>query len=306
MKRIGLNLLLLFLAPAVHAQETGYRKPVVVVNYFNYSSDFSKSDCELARSAVLASLSAVPRVRVVDVDTEASIDEETRRRLKETALADELARNGRMKQLGADYLLEGNVSKMEVERKDDSKGNTTFYGKVTYTIKVISTENGTTAFTNNYTTSSGSCKTTEEARNDALKEAAVGCGLIESVFPLKGTLIELDYTEKKEKLKTCYVSLGSIHGAEKGMYLDVKSVVNKAGREVYEDVGVLRIEQVLAGDLSECSVARNGKELLTAVRQYCAKKASDEKNARPLLVRSRCDTGNIFKDAGDAIKGLFK
>lgn len=44
-------------------------------------------------------------------------------------------------------------------------------------------------------------------------------------------------------MKTCYVSLGSLHGVEEGMFLDAKSVTNIAGRTVYEEVGVLKIEK---------------------------------------------------------------
>ena len=297
MKRIVLNLFfLLFFVLFAHAQESKYRKPVVVVNYFNKSSEIKAGDCELARNAVLASLSKFPRLRVIDVETEASIDEETKRRLKESALADELARSGQMKQLGADYILEGFISKLEAQREKDSKGNITYDGKMAYTIKVVSTKDGTVVFSNNYTASDSSCKTEAEAKTNALKKAAVTCDLIENVFPLNGTLIELDYTEKKGKMKTCYVSLGSAHGVAEGTILDVKSVVNKAGREVYEDIGILRIEKILAEDLSECSVVSNGKELLAAIKQYIMKKTTDEKNAKPLLVNSRCDTGNIIID----------
>lgn len=297
MKKIGLNLLfLLSFVLFAHAQEGKYRKPVVVVNYFNKSSEIKAGDCELARNAVLASLSKFDRLRVVDVETESSIDEETKRRLKESALADELARSGQMKQLGADYILEGHISKLETQRKKDSKGNITYEGTMAYTIKVVSTVDGTVVFTNNYAPSVGSRKTEAEAKTDVLKKAEVDCNLIENVFPLNGTLIELDYTEKKGKMKTCYVNLGTAHGVAEGTFLDVKSVVNKAGREVYEDIGVLKIEKILAEDLSECSVVSNGKELLEAIKQYIVKKTTDEKNAKPLLVSSRCDTGNLIKD----------
>ena len=297
MKRIGLNLLfLLSFVLFAHAQDSKYRKPVVVVNYFDKSSEIKTGDCELARNAVLASLSKYPRLRVIDVETESSIDEETKRRLKEEALADELARSGQMKQLGADYIMEGYISKLEAQREKDSKGNITYDGKMAYSIKVVSTEDGTVVFSNNYTASDSSCKTEAEAKTNALKKAAVTCDLIENVFPLNGTLIELDYTEKKGKMKTCYVNLGTVHGVAEGMFLDVKSVTNKAGREVYEDVGVLKIEKILAEDLSECSVVSNGKELLEAIKQYIVKKTTDEKNAKPLLVNSRCDTGNLIKD----------
>ena len=163
MKRISLNLFLfLFIALFAHAQEGKYRKPVVVVNYFNKSSEIKSGDCELARNAVLASLSNYPRLRVVDVETESSIDQETKRRLKEEALADELARSGQMKQLGADYILEGFVAKLVTQSKKDSEGKISYKGEVAYTIKVVSTENGTVAFSNNYTASSGSCDTEAE------------------------------------------------------------------------------------------------------------------------------------------------
>lgn len=297
MKRISLNLFLfLFIALFAHAQEGKYRKPVVVVNYFNKSSEIKSGDCELARNAVLASLSNYPRLRVVDVETESSIDQETKRRLKEEALADELARSGQMKQLGADYILEGFVSKLETQRKTDSEGKVSYKGQMAYTIKVVSTENGTVAFSNNYTASSGSCDTEAEARTKALKDAAVTCEMIEAVFPLNGILVDQDYTEKKGKMKTCYVTLGSIHGVVEGVFLDVRKSKNIASRTVYEEVGVLKVEKVLADDLSECSVVSNGKEILEATKEYTKMKTINEEAAKPLLVSSRCDTGNLFKD----------
>ena len=297
MKRISLNLFLfLFIALFAHAQEGKYRKPVVVVNYFNKSSEIKSGDCELARNAVLASLSNYPRLRVVDVETESSIDQETKRRLKEEALADELARSGQMKQLGADYILEGFVSKLETQSKKDSEGKISYKGQVAYTIKVVSTENGTVAFSNNYTASSGSCDTEAEARTKALKDAAVTCEMIEAVFPLNGILVDQDYTEKKGKMKTCYVTLGSIHGVVEGVFLDVRKSKNIASRTVYEEVGVLKVEKVLADDLSECSVVSNGKEILEATKEYTKMKTINEEAAKPLLVSSRCDTGNLFKD----------
>lgn len=297
MKRVSLNLfLLLFFALFVNAQESKYRKPVVVVNYFNKSSEIKSGDCELARNAVLSSLSNYPRLRVIDVETEASIDQETKRRLKEEALADELARSGQMKQLGADYILEGFVSKLETQRKTDSEGKVSYKGEMAYTIKVVSTENGTVAFSNNYTASSGSCDTEAEAKTKALKDAAVTCEMIEAVFPLNGTLVDQDYTEKKGKMKTCYVTLGSIHGVVEGVFLDVRKSKNIASRTVYEEVGVLKVEKVLADDLSECSVVSNGKEILEATKEYTKMKTINEEAAKPLLVSSRCDTGNLFKD----------
>lgn len=297
MKRVSLNLfLLLFFALFANAQESKYRKPVVVVNYFNKSSEIKSGDCELARNAVLSSLSNYPRLRVIDVETEASIDQETKRRLKEEALADELARSGQMKQLGADYILEGFVSKLVTQRKTDSEGKVSYKGEMAYTIKVVSTENGTVAFSNNYTASSGSCDTEAEAKTKALKDAAVTCEMIEAVFPLNGTLVDQDYTEKKGKMKTCYVTLGSIHGVVEGVFLDVRKSKNIASRTVYEEVGVLKVEKVLADDLSECSVVSNGKEILEATKEYTKMKTINEEAAKPLLVSSRCDTGNLFKD----------
>lgn len=297
MKRVSLNLfLLLFFALFANAQESKYRKPVVVVNYFNKSSEIKSGDCELARNAVLSSLSNYPRLRVIDVETESSIDQETKRRLKEEALADELARSGQMKQLGADYILEGFVSKLETQRKTDSEGKVSYKGQMAYTIKVVSTENGTVAFSNNYTASSGSCDTEAEARTKALKDAAVTCEMIEAVFPLNGILVDQDYTEKKGKMKTCYVTLGSIHGVVEGVFLDVRKSKNIASRTVYEEVGILKVEKVLADDLSECSVVSNGKEILEATKEYTKLKTINEEAAKPLLVSSRCDTGNLFKD----------
>lgn len=297
MKRVSLNLfLLLFFALFANAQESKYRKPVVVVNYFNKSSEIKSGDCELARNAVLSSLSNYPRLRVIDVETESSIDQETKRRLKEEALADELARSGQMKQLGADYILEGFVSKLETQSKKDSEGKISYKGQMAYTIKVVSTENGTVAFSNNYTASSGSCDTEAEAKTKALKDAAVTCEMIEAVFPLNGTLVDQDYTEKKGKMKTCYVTLGSIHGVVEGVFLDVRKSKNIASRTVYEEVGVLKVEKVLADDLSECSVVSNGKEILEATKEYTKMKTINEEAAKPLLVSSRCDTGNLFKD----------
>lgn len=297
MRKIGLNLfLLLFFAVFTYAQESKYRKPVVMVNYFNKSSEIKSSDCELVRNAVLSSLSNYPRLKVVDVETEASIDQETKRRLQEEAIADELARSGQMIQLGADYILEGVVSKLSTQSETDSKGKISYKSEVSYTIKVISTKNGTVVFTENYTTSSVLCDTEEKARIGALESAMVTCEMIEYLFPLNGTLVDQDYTEKKGKMKTCYVTLGSIHGIVEGVFLDVRKSKNIAGKTVYEEVGIIKVEKVLAEDLSECSIVSKGKDILEAIKEYTKLKTTNEAEAKPLLVSSRCDTGNLIKD----------
>lgn len=306
MKRVSLNLFfLLFFALLVNAQESKYRKPVVIVNYFDNTTDIKKSECELARNAIISSLSKHPRIRVVDVETESSIDEETKRRLQEAALADELARSGQIKQLGADYILEGHISKLNIQKKKDSEGKITYDSDIAYSIKVISTEDGTVAFTHNYTSSVSSRETEAEARTEALKKAYIDCNLIETVFPLNGKMIDTDYTVKKNKMKTCYINLGSLHGVVEGQYLDVKSIRYIASRAVYEDVAVLKIEKVLADDLSECVVVKNGKELLEATKDYLKQKTINESEAKPLVVCSRCDTGSFWTDMKEEGKNLI-
>lgn len=271
-------------------QETEYRKPVILVNTFKNSSEISKSLAETFRSSWVASASRKERIHVIDITTESSLSEETKRRLREETLSDELARSGEMTQLGANYILDGTLFSVVVTesktKKKDGTYDYSYTAKLTYSLKLISTEDGTIAYSTSLTTSSTK-GTKNEAYNDVFSNGYIGCELLNEVAPLSGKVIDTDYTIKKDKMRTCYVNIGAKQGIEKGDYLTVNNVKYIGGEAVPNRIGTLKVVNVYE-NLSECKVDTDGERLLSAMKEYLKMKTVAPESAAELKVVTQC------------------
>lgn len=298
MKRFLLVLMLITLVSNVHlfAQDTEFRKPVVLVNYFKHSGPVHANETEKLRASVISSISKSGRLNVVDIATESSLSEETKRRLREETIGDELARNGEMNQLGANYILECTASNIIVNRKEreyKEKREIYYEAELTYAINIISTENGTIIFSQNYS-SKKSADSESEARNDAFS-CGISCEVINTMAMLEGEMVETDYTvnKKGKKMETCYIKLGSSHGVSSGDFFNICKAKFVAGEAIYENIGKLEVEKAY-DKISECKVFSNSEDVLNAMKEYLKMKTISPEAAKPLMVRSRCGSGRII------------
>lgn len=290
MKNLLLIVLLFVCVKVVGQEAEEYRRPVILVNTFKNAGRISKSEAETFRNSMIASASKINRVQVIDVTTESSLSQETRRRLREEALSDELARSGEMVQLGANFIMEGTVSDVVVteNQKKDSEGKIkyTYTAKLTYSLRLISTENGTLAYSDSYGTS-----VTKDTRNEAysavFNNGYLTCAFLNEVAPLSGNVIETDYTVKKDKLHCCYITIGGKKGIKRNDYLTVMGVKYVAGEAVPKRIGSLRVIEVF-DNIARCKVDTEAKELLKAIKEYLKMKTVAPESAQPLVVKTQC------------------
>ena len=106
--------ILLFLAMALCSIGVFAKKQVVYVEYFSWSSGIGEARTEQVRNAVISAIASYQHVQVVDVASQSSLATEKSRRSSEDALEDETARIGKMKQLGANFLVQGYVSTLDI------------------------------------------------------------------------------------------------------------------------------------------------------------------------------------------------
>ena len=75
--------------------------------------------------------------------------------------------------------------------------------------------------------------------------------------------------------------------------LDVFEVKLIAGREAKTEIGSLRVEEVVAGDLSMCVVIKGGKEIMAAFRKGSEMRVLTKKD-------------NALKNLGQGLVDSFK
>ena len=260
MKKIIVSILGIFLFLPAFAQ-----KPVVVVDYFT-SPSCKQSSISALRGQVIAGITETNRVNLIDVESEASLTLEASRRSSELALGDQTARIGKMRTLGANYIITGVVSTVSAE-KQVLQGVTFYTGNVVYSLKVVNAEDGTLIGAETYTysgLSAGKANTADAAIVGTLEKAQRDMALfVSKYFKAEGTIVEMGEM-KGGKAKNCYISLGASSGIEVGQKCEVYEVKMIAGREAKSLVGVVTVEEVLAEDLSECKFVSGAKDIVAA------------------------------------------
>ena len=238
------------------------QKHVVVVDHFTASS-CKQSDLINLRNHVISGINEIGTVDLIDVEAEEALSVEATRRSNESALADETARLGVMKTLGAHYLLTGTASKLGADRKQSNH----YTGNVAFTLKVVNVEDGTLIGAETYQYSNlaaGSSQTADGALQATLALVKNSMSVFASkYFKANGVIVELGEM-KGGKLKTCYINLGSASGMEVGEDLLIHEIKMIAGVQAREEVGKLKVETVLADGLSKCKVVSGADKVLEA------------------------------------------
>ena len=140
---------------------------------------------------------------------------------------------------------------------------------------------------------SGGGDTPDEAITDALKQVKNQMkNFVDENFKLKAVILGEGFEVKKIKeMVSCLITMGSDHGVDKGQRLDVSVINIIAGRETNKVIGQITIQEVLAGDLSQCKVTKGGEEILKAMNDYLKIKEEDPANAKELQVVTKKQSG---------------
>ncbi len=267
MKRLLLLVALVATVGAAVAQEG---KAKMLVDYFTYSSSTNGKYADAVRNQVIAGITDKNRLTVIDVDSEATLRIEAERRSQEQAMGDAANRNEIMRSLNATYALNGNVDHITVTRKRTDSGQTYYDAEVVYTLKVVNVADGTLKASKAFKSYGGgslfsSGETSEKAIAGAITSIADDMHkFIDIHFPLSAKIVDLK-EHKKGALKSCYVNLGSDHGISPGQYITVFHLKQIAGRETKVEIGRMKVDEVIAGDLCDCSVTKGGKEIYAII-----------------------------------------
>ncbi len=311
MKKVIFSIFAMMLTIGVMAAD----KPVIFVDYFYASSSIDSiyEDIEdEVRNHVLSGLMKFGHIQVQDVDAQYALNKESQRRSSEAAMADETARVGEMRQLGANYLIEGQVSSVTTEYHPGDGSTDPYYtAKLVYTLKLINCADGTVVDSKTYTHGAGlaelaSGSTPKAAVADIYKyiEPAMKV-FVKKNFKLDGTIVDSDYTINKDKMVDCYITLGSESGIQEKMKLEVSVPKVVAGQVTYNVVGELSVVEVVSGTLSKCKVTKGQKELAAAMENYLKIKADDKENAHPIKVLTK-EANEAAEKTGAFFKGLFQ
>lgn len=288
MKKLSMILLMVLCSIGIYA-----KKQVVYVEYFSYSTEIGTARTEQVRNAVISSLASYQHIQVVDVASQSSLAQEKDRRSEEDALEDETARIGKMKKLGANFLIQGYVSTLDITEKVEynkkGEAKTRYNAVMSYSIKVIDCENGTLLSTDMYSYDCKNCKNSEECVQKMLKKVPKSVKeVVTKNFKLSSIILDSDYeSNNKDKLIKCYINLGEDDGVVSGTVFAVKQAIIKVGRVSWVEIGEIVVENIVAGDLALCKVKKGAKEIYTALEEIISIKETDPNNAHDLIVESK-------------------
>lgn len=283
------------------------QKPVVYAGTFYKSDKISEAHALQVRSSIVSGLVDTQRFDVRDTDSDKQLAAESERRASEEAMSDENARTEVMTELAAKYLVYGFITECEAA-KSDTEGGFAYKGNVAYTVKVVETATKKVVATKDFKLTgmlSGGGDTPDEAITDALKQVKNQMkNFVDENFKLKAVVLGEGFEVKKgNEMVSCLITMGSDHGVEKGQRLDVSVINIIAGRETNKVIGQITIQEVLAGDLSQCKVTKGGEEILKAMNDYLKIKDEDPDNAKELQVVTKKQSG--FKNLLKQAEGMF-
>lgn len=282
------------------------QKPVMYAGSFTYADNVEVSNVLEVRSAIVSGIIDTQRFDLIDADSKDQLNTEAERRSSEEAMADKAARASAMQEKAAQYLLYGYIAQCE-GIASDTEGGSNYTGEVKFTVKVVQTSDKKVVASKDFNLSGFKCgagDTPQAAISDALRHVKNDMkNFVDENFKLKAVIIGEGFETKRNKeMVTCLINLGSDHGVEKGQRLDVSVVNMVAGREVNKVIGQITIQEVMAGDLSQCKVNKGGEEILKAMNDYLLIKDQDPENAKELQVETKKQSGmkNLLKQGGAA------
>ena len=257
-------------------------KPSVLVEKFTNKSTANSSVCNAVQQAIVSGLVGTGRLTVVDAGTMADLP---------------TVKNDRLLFLndnGIQWMVEGILNSVSSAHKSSTiSGKTTYYyeGDVNYTLTLINTETGVTAISETYIESA-----TGDSSDEAIMRAANDAKgrmnrFVQENFKVEATIKALDEVDNKKGAKSCYISIGSDKGIEAGQIFEVFSQIEIAGEQVDKKIGEVKVQEVMSGTLSRCSVKNGGPAI----------KSSFE-NQQKITVRSRPKKESVLGGLGGLLK----
>ncbi len=289
---------------------TNAQKQVMYAGTFNKTGNMSNEYALQVRASIIAGLVDTQRFELIDIDASNILDVESGRRQLEAAMADAEARNKVMVEKAAQLLVYGDIKSCEATKSVSDDGSVSYSAEIAYTIKVVEAATKSTVASKDFSYG-GIAKmaigsTADEAITNGLSYVKSDMKkFVDENFKINGIIEPGDYelNKKGNKMKTCYINLGSDNGIKKGQLFDVQKTEIVLGRESTDIIGSLKVVEVTAGDLSKCEVEADGDKILEAMNEYLDIRDSDPDNAKPLKVVTKAKKIDIINIGIGFVKG---
>ena len=230
-------------------------KPNVLVEAFTNKSNSSNVACNNLRQEIIAGLIDTERLTILDASTISDLPESKNDRLVTLG------------EMGIQYYIEGTLNSIDTKKSEikgsDGKTKTQYQATINYTLTIIDTSSGITKSSETYKDSYTIGSTEDEAMLKAIEYAKKRMKrFVDENFKVEAVIKAIDEVDKKG-VKTCYISVGSDLGITKGQIFEVFSKKEIAGEMINSKIGELKVEEVLSGTLTKCSVKNGGNVIKT-------------------------------------------
>jgi hypothetical protein len=254
-------------------------KPNVVVAEFVNKSNVGSVPNNNLRQEIVSGLMETGRMTVVEQSTLGQMP-----KAKNELLL-------KLSEMGIQYYIEGTFN--SADRKSRTLSSSTYYEcDISYTLTIIETETGITKSSETLKESYSSGSTSDEALLKAIAKARKQMTrFVDNNFKVDAIIKGLDEVDGKKGVKTCYINIGSNTGMTKGQICEVFCEKEVVGEKIESKIGELKIEEVLSGTLSKCSVKSGGVEM---------KRCFDEQ--RVMTVRTRAKKESVFDKANKLLE----
>lgn len=304
LKKFILGCAALAFTVAAAAQEG---KPRMYINNFTFAEGVTEANGTAVYQAVIAGINSTKRFEVATEGMESALSQEIARRSSEAAMHDAKTRNEVLMAAGCQYVMDGNVIKCDIETTVLEDGSKLYNCILSYSLTVAEVATSTTVATEKFDSKSGIFTGSITSASSPEQAIANEVGRIEKAmerfvvnnFPIEGILVPSDYEVKKDKLVTCYIDLGSEQGVKVGDLFIVKAPKVVLGNVTYNEIGRLKVSEVVAGSISQCKVTTGPKEIFMAIENYLALDEASQKT-QPVKVQAmvREDVGGVLNKIG--------
>jgi len=255
MKRLFTFAALLFAVMSIMAQD---EKVAVCIGEMKNNSQKSDIVAKNLRNEIMQGIIDKDRLTVVDITTLGSMPTNKNERL---ALL-----NGK----GIEFAIEGTMNSVDVKKSDKY-----WVAEINYTLTILETATGITKFTETYKDSWHIGSTSDEAILKAIEQAKGRMAkFVDDNFKVEAVIKALDQVDPKKGVKTCYITIGSAAGIDKGQIFEVFIEAEVAGEKIQKKIGEVRAKEVMSAKLTLCDVKSGGMEI----------KENFEKNVRMTVI----------------------
>lgn len=235
----------------------------IIVGVAKFTSEVNSPFADAVAEKVVQVVTNTRRFTVVDRTSYDKIKEELEFQKTEAFLDSKITVQQDVA-LAAQYLIAGHLVKMNIYSMKNPDGSINGYkASAAFTLKVNNVETGETTESEHFQTSvSPLAASKEQALNQALE--SIEKPLTEyftKTFPVYGKIVRIQDSKKNAAAKVI-LNIGKNNSLKKGDILTVEHIETIEGKPFPEEIGSLKVENLIGDDFSECKVTHGGKDIL--------------------------------------------